>query len=131
LTALAGRLPRLVNLTMRVKEWNNEVIFLHEVMPGTADRSYGIQVARLAGLPMAVVERARTILAELEDTQRQAPVEKMIGDLPLFSAKPVRTLQPYDDKPDEFRAEIERLDPDSLSPREALDVLYRIKSLLN
>ena len=130
LTALAGRLPRLVNLTMRVKEWNNEVIFLHEVMPGTADRSYGIQVARLAGLPAAVVERARTILAELEDTQRQAPVEKMIDDLPLFSAKPARVTQPMNDAPDELRVEVENLDPDSLSPREALEALYRIKSLL-
>ena len=115
---------------MRVKEWNNEVIFLHEVMPGTADRSYGIQVARLAGLPAAVVERARTILAELEDTQRQAPVEKMIDDLPLFSAKPARVAQPMNDAPDELRVEVEKLDPDSLSPREALEALYRIKSLL-
>ena len=130
LTALAGRLSRIVNLTMRVKEWNNEVIFLHEVMPGTADRSYGIQVARLAGLPGAVVERARMILAELENTQRQAPVEKMIDDLPLFSAKPIRVSQPIDDATDKLRSEIEKIDPDALSPREALDALYRIKSLL-
>ena len=131
LTALTAKLSRLVNLTMRVKEWNGDVIFLHEVVAGTADRSYGIQVARLAGLPMAAVERARTILAELEDTQRQAPVEKMIDDLPLFSAKPMRTAQPQIDHVDELRAELEKVDPDSLSPREALDILYRLKTLGN
>ena len=131
LTALAGRLPRIVNLTMRVKEWNGEVIFLHEVMPGTADRSYGIQVARLAGLPGAVVERAKIILAELEDSQRQAPVEKMIDDLPLFSAKPVRAAQPLMIEEDKLRAEIEKIDPDTLTPREALDAIYRLKILLD
>lgn len=131
LTALAGRLPRLVNLTMRVKEWNGEVIFLHEVMPGTADRSYGIQVARLAGLPSAAVERARTILAELEDAQRQTPVEKMIDDLPLFSAKPVAAAQPVIVHDDNLRAEIAAIDPDTLTPREALDLVYRLKSLLH
>ena len=129
LTALAGKLSRLVNLTMRVKEWNGDVIFLHEVVAGTADRSYGIQVARLAGLPMAAVERARTILAELEDSQRQAPVEKMIDDLPLFSAKPIRSMQPQIEHVDELRVELEKIDPDALSPREALDLLYRLKIL--
>jgi DNA mismatch repair protein MutS len=129
LTALAARLPRLVNLTMQVKEWNGEVIFLHEVVTGTADRSYGIQVARLAGLPGAAVERARTILAELEETQRQAPVEKMIDDLPLFSAKSIRISQPKEDTIDLLRLEVEKIDPDSLSPREALDALYRLKTL--
>ncbi len=73
LTALADRLARLVNATVRVTEWNGDVVFLHEVVPGAADRSYGIQVARLAGLPPAVVERARTILSELERTDREAP----------------------------------------------------------
>ena len=130
LTALAARLPCLVNLTMRVKEWKGDVIFLHEVMAGTADRSYGIQVARLAGLPHAAVERARTILAELEETQRQSPVEKLIDDLPLFSAKPARMMQPENSAADSLRAEIARIDPDSLSPREALETLYRLKANL-
>lgn len=89
-----------------------------------------IQVARLAGLPGAVIERAKIILAELEDSQRQAPVEKMIDDLPLFSAKPVRTLQSKNAAEDKLRVEIESIDPDALSPREALDALYRLKTLL-
>ena len=134
LTALAERLPRLMNLTMRVKEWKGEVIFLHEVVPGMADRSYGIQVARLAGLPLSVIERARLILAELEATERQAPVEKMIDDLPLFSALAVRSshpmaAQPSEESRDEIRAILESADPDSLSPREALDLIYRLKSI--
>ena len=70
LTALADRLDRIENATLKLTEWNNEVVFLHEVVPGSADRSYGLQVARLAGLPVAVVERARTILSELERTDR-------------------------------------------------------------
>ena len=136
LTALVERLPRLMNLTMRVKEWKGDVIFLHEVMPGTADRSYGIQVARLAGLPLSVIDRARLILAELEATERQAPVEKMIDDLPLFSALTARpsraaTPQPLEEHHDELRAMLESADPDSLSPREALDLIYRLKSILH
>ena len=70
---------------MRVSEYNGELIFLHEVVAGAADRSYGIQVARLAGLPDAVVERARDILAELEALDRRAPVERLVADLPLFA----------------------------------------------
>ena len=86
LTALAHRLPRLDNVTVRVKEWKGEVIFLHEIAPGAADRSYGIQVARLAGLPAAVVARAREVLKQLEATDRTAPAHALIDDLPLFSA---------------------------------------------
>ena len=66
LTALAGKLPRLFNATVRVKEWHGDVVFLHEVVPGAADRSYGIQVAKLAGLPAAVIERAKVVLTQLE-----------------------------------------------------------------
>ena len=85
LTHLGQRLPRLVNLCMRVTDWNGDVVFLHEVARGAADRSYGVQVARLAGLPTTVVERARHILAELEQTDRRAPVERLVADLPLFA----------------------------------------------
>ncbi len=73
LTALADRLPRIVNATVKVKEWKGDVVFLHEIVPGAADRSYGIQVAKLAGLPPAVVERARAVLAELEKTAAAVP----------------------------------------------------------
>ena len=85
LTALAERLTRLDNVTVRVKEWKGDVVFLHEIAPGSADRSYGIQVARLAGLPPAVVARAREVLRQLEETDRKSPVDTLIDDLPLFS----------------------------------------------
>ncbi len=71
---------------MRVKEWKGDVVFLHEIVAGVADGSYGIQVARLAGLPEAVVARAREVLRQLEETERKAPVHALIDDLPLFSA---------------------------------------------
>ena len=84
LTVLSEKLNRLSNATMRVKEWDGDVIFLHEVGPGAADRSYGIQVARLAGLPASVVARARDVLTQLEDTDRKNPASQLIDDLPLF-----------------------------------------------
>jgi DNA mismatch repair protein MutS len=124
LTALSGRLPRLENVTVRVREWKGDVIFLHEIVPGAADRSYGIQVARLAGLPKAVVERARAILHQLEEIDRKAPVEKLIDDLPLFSAvraAPVVEVDPV-------AALLDSIVPDELSPREALEALYRLKA---
>ena len=86
MTALAAKLPRLHNATMRVKEWQGEVVFLHEVVPGAADRSYGIQVAKLAGLPPSVIERAKLVLAQLEAEDRISPARKLIDDLPLFAA---------------------------------------------
>ena len=86
LTALAATLPRLFNATVRVKEWQGEVVFLHEVVPGAADRSYGIQVAKLAGLPAAVIERAKVVLAKLEAEDRASP--RGFEDLPLFAAAP-------------------------------------------
>ncbi|MCP8938083.1 DNA mismatch repair protein MutS [Alsobacter sp. SYSU M60028] len=129
LTALARRLPRLVTSTVRVTEFQGDVVFLHEVVPGVADRSYGIQVAKLAGLPRAVVERARVILDELEASDRRAPVERMIDDLPLFAAAsrqapPAAEREP---EPDPVRVLLDGLDPDAMSPREALDALYRLK----
>ena len=83
LTALAARFDRLHNATVRVKEWQGEVVFLHEVVAGSADRSYGIQVAKLAGLPASVIERAKVVLAKLEQEDRAAP--KGFEDLPLFA----------------------------------------------
>ena len=71
---------------MRVKEWQGDVVFLHEVVAGAADRSYGIQVAKLAGLPGAVIERAKIVLAQLESQDRTSPARKLIDDLPLFAA---------------------------------------------
>ncbi len=130
LTALTKRLPRLANATMKVKEWEGSIIFLHEVTAGAADRSYGIQVARLAGLPSAVIDRAKEVLAELETQERENPVEKMIGDLPLFSMarKPAARLADPAEKA--LGEALAALHPDEMTPREALDALYRLKGLL-
>jgi DNA mismatch repair protein MutS len=124
LTRLSDRLDRLANATLKVAEWNGEVVFLHEVVPGVADRSYGIQVARLAGLPPAVVERARTILSELERGDRERPATR-IDDLPLFAAAP-RPV-PAVPKADALREAMLAIDPDEMTPREALEALYRLK----
>ena len=133
LTKLSAKLPRLVNLTVRVTEWNGDVVFLHEVVQGAADRSYGIQVAKLAGLPAAVVERARTLLAELEAGERSAPVEKMMDDLPLFASVMQATAAAghaglaAGAAKDELRVELDALHPDDMSPRDALEALYALK----
>ncbi|MBB3809120.1 DNA mismatch repair protein MutS [Pseudochelatococcus contaminans] len=130
LTALADRLKRVSNATVRVTEWHGDVVFLHEVVPGAADRSYGIQVARLAGLPPRVIARARDILTELEKSEREKPVSALIDDLPLFSAiaaRPAASDAPS--APDMLRDALDAILPDELSPREALEALYRLKGL--
>ena len=126
LTALSGVLDRLSNVTMRVKEWDGDVVFLHEVMEGSADRSYGIQVARLAGLPAAVVQRARDVLEQLESQNRERPVSTLIDDLPLFSA--TRTsVEAAPTKVSKLQEELDKIQPDELTPREALEALYALK----
>jgi DNA mismatch repair protein MutS len=128
LTALAARLDRLHNATVRVKEWQGEVVFLHEVVAGSADRSYGIQVAKLAGLPASVIERAKVVLAKLEQEDRAAP--KGFEDLPLF-AVPSKPAQGTQQPAEEFlAAAITALNPDDLSPREAMEALYLLKAKL-
>jgi DNA mismatch repair protein MutS len=127
LTALAERLQRLSNATLKVTEWEGDVVFLHEVVAGAADRSYGLQVARLAGLPGAVVDRARTILAELERSDRERPKRALVDDLPLFAAAPA--LPAPAAKEDALRAALAALDPDEMTPRDALDALYGLKRL--
>jgi DNA mismatch repair protein MutS len=121
LTGLAETLPRLVNLTMRVSEFKGTLAFLHEVVPGAADRSYGIQVAKLAGLPASVVKRARQALAALEASRAGTTFDS----LPLFSYEP-REPPP----PDELRVALAALDPDAMSPREALEAIYRLQRLI-
>ena len=128
LTALATKLPRLHNATMRVKEWQGDVVFLHEVMPGAADRSYGIQVAKLAGLPPAVIERAKVVLAKLEAEDRAAPL-RGFEDLPLFSV--LQSAPAQDSKPDPLAEALAKLRPDEMSPRDALEALYALKATLN
>jgi DNA mismatch repair protein MutS len=131
LTALSRRLPRLANTTVRVTEFKGDVVFLHEVVPGVADRSYGLQVAKLAGLPRPVVERARVILDELEAHDRQAPVERLVDDLPLFAAARPSAVAPraLPPEPDAVHEALDALDPDAMTPREALDALYRLVTL--
>jgi DNA mismatch repair protein MutS len=124
LTALAAKLKRLHNATMRVKEWHGDVVFLHEVVAGAADRSYGIQVAKLAGLPAAVIERAKLVLTQLEAVDRASPARTLIDDLPLFAA--TRAAPAAKDK-DELAAALAALNPDEMSPREALEALYALK----
>ena len=127
LTALAATLPRLFNATVRVKEWQGEVVFLHEVVAGAADRSYGIQVAKLAGLPSAVIERAKVVLATLEAEDRASP--RGLEDLPLFAAAPRPTTPaPPDAAMDTVIAALASLHPDEMSPRDALEALYALKA---
>ncbi|MFC2252777.1 DNA mismatch repair protein MutS [Labrys portucalensis] len=128
LTQLTKKLPRLANATMRVTEWHGDVVFLHEVVPGAADRSYGIQVAKLAGMPAAVVERARAVLAQLEATDRQAPAARLVDDLPLFAAAPRAPAQATVKVPDEVAEALDGLDPNDMTPRQALDALFSLKA---
>lgn len=128
LTALSGRLPRLTNATVRVREWQGDVVFLHEIVAGAADRSYGIQVAKLAGLPPVVIERARAVLAQLEEQDRRAPGEQLIDDLPLFAAAAPRPSAPAAKAaPDPVLEALDAIDPDDLTPRAALEALYKLK----
>ncbi|SLN43226.1 DNA mismatch repair protein MutS [Ruegeria meonggei] len=125
LTALAGKLEGVENATVTVKEWEGEVIFLHEVHKGAADRSYGVQVAQLAGLPASVVDRARVVLDQLEKTEREGGKQKaLIDDLPLFSAAPPPPPAP---KASPVTGILDEVLPDELSPREALDLIYKLK----
>ncbi|WP_375786352.1 DNA mismatch repair protein MutS [Bradyrhizobium sp. Pha-3] len=131
LTALSAKLPRMFNATVRVKEWQGDVVFLHEVLPGSADRSYGIQVAKLAGLPPAVITRAKSVLAKLEAQDRGQTARALADDLPLF-AVPSRAAS--EDKPpsetDLLVEAVKALHPDEMSPREALDALYALRAKL-
>lgn len=129
LTALSQRLARLVPVTMKVKEWKGDVVFLHEIGRGAADRSYGIQVAKLAGLPASVVARARDVLARLEEGDRAPKVEALIDDLPLFSAVRAKPAEP-DHRHAALIEALSRLDPDAMTPREAHEALYRLIGLL-
>ncbi|WP_027993174.1 DNA mismatch repair protein MutS [Sinorhizobium meliloti] len=132
LTVLSEKLVRLSNATMRVKEWDGDVIFLHEVGPGAADRSYGIQVARLAGLPASVVARARDVLAKLEDADRKNPASQLIDDLPLFQVAVRREeAARASSGPSKVEDALKALNPDDMTPREALDALYALKKELS
>src|SRR5205085_5590842 len=130
LGALKERLAALAPYTMRVKEWQNEVVFLHEVAPGAADRSYGIHVAQLAGLPAAVVSRAEEVLAALEKGEQSGAVTRLADDLPLFAAAPARPPGRTMARPEsELEKALARINPDELTPKQALELLYELRRL--
>ena len=129
LTALSSRLSHLSCHTMRVKEWKGDVVFLHEVGTGTADRSYGIHVARLAGLPPVAISRAEEVLTNLETGEKARVPSQLADDLPLFAVtaakEPSQASSPSVPSPADQM--LESINPDELTPREALDVLYQLK----
>jgi len=125
LTDLAETLGGASNASLRAKEWDGDLVFMHDVRPGAADKSYGVQVAKLAGLPPAAVGRARDVLSRLESEHDGA--QDSLGALPLFTA-PVKS-EPA--KPSEIDKAVAALDVDSLSPRAALDLLYEFKEKLS
>jgi DNA mismatch repair protein MutS len=127
LTRLAGRLDALSLHHVRAREWKGDLVLLHEVADGAADRSYGIAVAKLAGLPPAVVARAKSVLSKLEaGRDATGGIAAGLDDLPLFAA----TAEP-EHAPDPLLSALDEVDPDSLTPRDALEALYRLKRLAN
>ncbi len=122
LTRLADKLEAGANAHLRAREWKGDLVFLHEVSPGPADRSYGIQVAKLAGLPKSALDRARAVLARLEANGGSIRVE-IADDLPLFSQLMEATA------PSALESALAHIDPDRLSPREAMDALYHLKAV--
>ena len=121
LTDLAEKLDGASNACLRAKEWDGDLIFLHDVGPGAADKSYGVQVARLAGLPKQAVDRARDVLSRLEGTHDST--QDQLGGLPLFTA----AAPPVPAGPSDIETALAGLDVDDLSPRAALDLLYDLK----
>ena len=132
LTALAERLPGVENATVSVKEWDGEVLFLHEVRRGAADRSYGVQVARLAGLPPSVIERARVVLQSLEAGDREGGQRQkaLIDDLPLFRAAVSAPPPQPEPRDSALVALLNGVNPDELSPISALQLVYDMKKAL-
>jgi len=130
MSALSNKLDGVENATVTVKEWEGDVIFLHEVKRGTADRSYGVQVARLAGLPPVVVERAKVVLEALEKGEREggSAQKAIIDDLPLFSATPAPS--PQKPKDSEVETRLKSILPDELTPKEALSLIYELRDLI-
>src|SRR6185503_1313301 len=125
LTRLAGRLDSLSLHHVRAREWKGDLVLLHEVAGGAADRSYGIAVAKLAGLPPAVVVRAKSVLAKLEaGRDATGGIAAGLDDLPLFAS----SAEPEPAR-DELADELAEIEPDSLTPRAALEELYRLKQL--
>lgn len=132
MTALSAKLDGVENATVSVKEWQGEVIFLHEVKKGAADRSYGVQVARLAGLPESVVARARVVLEALEQGDREGGGKKqmVIDDLPLFSAAAHPAPAAAAPESAAIAAALRDINPDEMTPKQAMEALYGLRALL-
>ena len=129
LTALADKLPRAANATVEVKEWRDEIVFLYRVVRGTADRSYGIHVAKLAGLPPDVLARANEVLTALEKADGRPKPTELADDLPLFRAAKGGAA-PRESQASLIEQALSGLSPDAMTPKEALEALYRLKALL-
>jgi DNA mismatch repair protein MutS len=114
---------------MRVKEWQGDVVFLHEVAPGAADRSYGIHVGRLAGLPGAVIERAEEVLAALEASEQGGAAARLADDLPLFQAARPASAGSGRTQKSAVDEAVAAADPDGMTARDALEFLYRLKAI--
>ncbi|HVG46593.1 MAG TPA: DNA mismatch repair protein MutS, partial [Rubellimicrobium sp.] len=125
LAELAARLPGAANAHVAATEWNGDLVFLHEVRAGAADRSYGVQVARLAGLPPKVVARAKAVLRALEARAREGGPRALEDELPLFASAPPEVVR----EPSAVEERLRALRPDELSPREALELVYELKRL--
>ena len=128
LTSLVNKLPKMSLHCMKIKEYNDEVIFLHEVIDGAADRSYGIHVAKLAGLPQVVLKRAEQVLDSLEHDKKNSNIKALADDLPLFASLKEKEEKA---KPSVVEEELKNINPDDLSPREALEKLYALKNLIS
>ncbi|MEM7170507.1 MAG: DNA mismatch repair protein MutS [Pseudomonadota bacterium] len=131
LTSLAAKLSELTCYSMRVKEWQGEVVFLHEVAHGTADRSYGIHVARLAGLPKGAIGRAEEVLKLLEKGEQAGSLARLAEDLPLFAVSAQRQEAAPVQNASAVEARLRDIQPDELSPRDALERLYELKGLMD
>jgi DNA mismatch repair protein MutS len=127
LTQLSASLKHLACASMKVKEWKGDIVFLHEVVAGSADRSYGVQVAKLAGLPLSVTTRAQEVLIKLESHRQNQSTLSIADDLPLFAP---RAPMPEKQR-DAVREALSQIDADQLSPRQAIDAIYRLKTLVN
>ncbi|OYQ34704.1 DNA mismatch repair protein MutS [Sandarakinorhabdus cyanobacteriorum] len=124
LVPLTAKLTSLASVTVKVREWKGDLVFLHQVAPGAADKSYGLAVARLAGIPAPVLTRARAILARLESRREQTGgIAAGVDSLPLFAAPTTAATT------DELREKLGSIDPDNITPREALDLLADLKAL--
>ncbi len=128
LTSLKSRLGNLSCHTMDIKEWQGDIIFLHKVIAGAADQSYGIHVAKLAGLPDSVIKRSQDVLSMLQTSEQAGNLAKLSDDLPLFSAQVKNEPESIPETEHPALQKLRGIKPDDLSPRDALDILYDLKS---